>query len=53
MRGSATTGSAKRSGITAPRWAAAKSSLVDRGLLSRAGAVTLMGRNAIGNERLR
>lgn len=42
----------QRTGITRDRWDAAKASLIDRKLLNKAGAITIDGRNVIGNERL-
>lgn len=39
-------------GITKERYHDAKESLMDKRLLNRAGAITVEGRNAIGDERL-
>lgn len=41
-----------QAGMTASAWDAAKASLIARGFLNKAGAITNAGRNAIGNERL-
>lgn len=42
----------KDTGITLDRWESAKAACVERGLLNKAGAVTVEGRNAAGNESL-
>jgi hypothetical protein len=42
----------QRKGITLERWNAAKTILIGKGLLNKAGAITNEGRNAIGDERL-
>lgn len=39
-------------GITLERWESAKASMITRGFLNRAGAITVEGRNAVGNEQL-
>lgn len=42
----------QKRGITWERWVAAKSSLMEKKLLNRAGAITIDGRNLIGFEQL-
>ena len=39
-------------GITLARWETAKDALMDRKLLNKAGAITIEGRNAVGNKRM-
>ncbi len=41
----------RQTGITSSRWDAAKSSLIAKRLLTKAGAITVDGRNVAGNER--
>lgn len=42
----------KDTGIELADWEAAKAALIERKLLNRAGAITVTGRNAIGDTRL-
>ena len=42
----------ERTGITLADWNAAKESLINKKLLTKAGAITVDGRNSIGNDRL-
>ena len=42
----------RQRGITLERWEAAKETLIQKGLLNKAGAITVDGKNAVGLERL-
>lgn len=42
----------QQTGIEASQWEAAKSNLIARGMLNKAGAITDSGRNAIGTKQL-
>lgn len=42
----------RRRGITRDRWDAAKANLIARKFLNKMGAITVEGRNAVGNEQL-
>jgi hypothetical protein len=39
-------------GITSERWEAVKAALIQKGLLNKAGAITLEGKNAVGDDQL-
>ena len=41
-----------KTGITQERWDAAKATLITKGMLNKAGAITVDGKNAVGLERL-
>lgn len=42
----------RETGITMDRWEAAKASLISKGMLNKAGAITVSGRNACGMKDL-